>query len=1124
MFGLAMAASLVIYALFLTGIITVDMARPYVERALEARLGPGQTVQIGAITAERASDGGMLLQASNIVVRDPAGEVIALAPQAEVEMQNSLLPWIMRPRRVDLVGVKVTVVIDKDGAVAISTEGGRPLGAEPGKPTLPAPAPLADDAGGKRAGEAAMESAGGPLRFAALAAIADGIDRGGFDGGVLDQIGLKDGTLLVRSEISGRQWTFDDIDISVSRPAEGGVAFDLGSGGTGGRWSARATVGGLADGQRAVALRLRDLSPRDLLIAAGKADADLVATSPLSLDIAAHIDAAGTLLSSEGRAVIGAGDVQLGTDKASRFRLDEASVAFHFDPALHVINLQPVSIKAGPFTTQIVAVVNGSTDDGVWRIKIDSATANFAGGGPFAEKERPFVLDNVALEGEIDLANRRFTVLPGTLKGPQGGMTLGLVLDLGAADPFFSLTANMTPLPVNALKRMWPITAAPDVRKWVGDHVIAGDVAKADIALNMPLRAIGNPQIKLPPESIAINIQGTGAMLRPVPELPAIRGADVAVRVDARSAHVTATNGTVDTPEGRHMNLSNVVFDVPETAMLFPPAKVVVSLDGPASAAVELASMPPLRGVSNEQIDPESVHGTLTGTAQVNIKLSDHITPADVDYAFDADLSNFTADKVFLGQTLDDATVRAFMTPAATVLRGEGKIGGAPASFEFTRPKTGDPTFVLAATLDDAARTKLNLELAGVSGSIGVKLTGTIGPKSRVADVDVDLTGARLAELVPGWSKPPGRPARLTAKASSTSNGTKFENLVISGQGVDIRGTLELDAKAGLVSAYLPTFQLSDGDKASVKADNSDGVLRLTVRGEIIEARAFLKNLLQAPIAGRKNDKPFDVDLDVNLDVVVGNSGETLRNAVLKLSRRGGNLTAFSLGALVGRGGAVNGDLIANGGQPRLRVATSDAGALLRFVNLYPRIYGGDLWLDVDAPRGDGAPQAGVINMRDFVIRGEPGLDRLIAAAPARGDGRPSPGSAIAFQKLQVEFTRTAEQLDIRDGAIWGPAIGSTFDGNLDFANDRISVRGTYVPAYGLNNLFSRLPVLGFLLGGGPNEGLVGVTYEVVGPLNGPTLRVNPISAVAPGFLRKIFEFRQAPDPTPPALVPVPTR
>jgi hypothetical protein len=50
-------------------------------------------------------------------------------------------------------------------------------------------------------------------------------------------------------------------------------------------------------------------------------------------------------------------------------------------------------------------------------------------------------------------------------------------------------------------------------------------------------------------------------------------------------------------------------------------------------------------------------------------------------------------------------------------------------------------------------------------------------------------------------------------------------------------------------------------------------------------------------------------------------------------------------------------------------------------------------------------------------------------------------------------------------------------------------------------------PRRGSQSGGASNEGLVGITYEVVGTVAAPTLRVNPISAVAPGFIRKFFEF-----------------
>jgi len=63
------------------------------------------------------------------------------------------------------------------------------------------------------------------------------------------------------------------------------------------------------------------------------------------------------------------------------------------------------------------------------------------------------------------------------------------------------------------------------------------------------------------------------------------------------------------------------------------------------------------------------------------------------------------------------------------------------------------------------------------------------------------------------------------------------------------------------------------------------------------------------------------------------------------------------------------------------------------------------------------------------------------------------------------------------------------------------------VPMYGLNNLWGQIPLFGPLLGGGSNEGLIGVTYEVVGTTGQPVLRVNPISAIFPGVSRKIMEF-----------------
>jgi hypothetical protein len=108
---------------------------------------------------------------------------------------------------------------------------------------------------------------------------------------------------------------------------------------------------------------------------------------------------------------------------------------------------------------------------------------------------------------------------------------------------------------------------------------------------------------------------------------------------------------------------------------------------------------------------------------------------------------------------------------------------------------------------------------------------------------------------------------------------------------------------------------------------------------------------------------------------------------------------------------------------------------------------------------------------------------------------------------LRAEFTRQNGQLTIREGVVKGPTIGATIEGSIDYPGNQVRMSGTFVPMYGLNNMFGQIPIVGLFLGGGSNEGLIGVTYEVVGSPGQPVLRVNPISAMAPGVLRKIFEF-----------------
>ena len=297
---------------------------------------------------------------------------------------------------------------------------------------------------------------------------------------------------------------------------------------------------------------------------------------------------------------------------------------------------------------------------------------------------------------------------------------------------------------------------------------------------------------------------------------------------------------------------------------------------------------------------------------------------------------------------------------------------------------------------------------------------------------------------------------------------------------------------------------MSSDDKASLKAERlPDGPLKVTMRGDVYDGRSFIKTVMASSSDAKSRRTGIaDLDLDVKIGAVAGFHGEALRAMDLRLQRRAGLIKSFALNAKHGVDAALLGDLRGRaGGRQVLYFESADAGALLRFTDTYPRIFGGQMWAAMDPPTPNQAPQEGLLNIRDFAVRGEAALDRLVSGGPGMAP------AGVEFSRMRVDFIRSPGKFTVRDAVLRGPVMGATMDGVVDYAASDVRLRGTFVPLYGLNNMFGQIPIVGLFLGGGEKEGLVGITFEVVGPPGAPILRVNPFSPLAPGLVRKVFEF-----------------
>jgi hypothetical protein len=617
---------------------------------------------------------------------------------------------------------------------------------------------------------------------------------------------------------------------------------------------------------------------------------------------------------------------------------------------------------------------------------------------------------------------------------------------------------------------------------------------------------------------LSVEIVGSAVTLHPVAGLPPIRDADLNVRVNARTARVTLGKGTVDVSPGRRLAISNGVFEVPDTRKPAPPARVRFRMEGSVSAASELLALERLREFSGAPFDPAGTRGTLSAQIQLGMPLRPDLPKGSTDYTIAVDLANFTAEKMLFGQRVEAQSLKVAANNQRYEIKGDVRVAGAPAQIEY-RKVAGEPDaeIKLQVTLDEPARMRLGFDFGpAVFGPLPLKLNGRVTTGEREGgrfNVEADLTPVKVDNLLPGWVKPPGRQARAAFTLVHEKSGLRFDDFLLDGQGVLAKGAVEIDSSGELQSANFPIFATSDGDKASLKADRgTDGALRVVMRGDVYDGRNFLKTAMSGPGDPKVKGRHPDLDLDIKLGVVAGHNGETIRGLDLRLTRRAGRVRTFALNAKIGRDTVLLGDIrtrVSNG-RPVIYLETNDAGALFRFTDIYQRMVGGRLWLGMDPPTQDSSPQDGIVNVSNFSIRGESALDRVVSNNPQYQPRN----NAIDFTQARADFTRAPGRMSIRDGVLRGPTIGATIEGNIDYARDQVAVRGTLVPLYGLNNMFGQIPIVGLFLGGGSNEGIFGITYEVSGPTGNPQPKVNPISAIAPGLLRKFFEFRDAGDRT----------
>jgi hypothetical protein len=1076
--GLVLA--LAVGALFASGFVPLTGLQHYVASDLQKRLGPGWTVTASKAAIVRA-DGHAALQIRNAEFLHTSG-IGLRAPDADIRYDPfSLLSGQLRISSIDIHGVNLRLQVDRAGALSLDT----------GSSTV--------------AFEKPTEAAGPAVIEQAAAALGQLLDNDVLFPG-LDRVALTNAQLILVAPDGREKIALDRAAIKLTRLA---TVRELKLSGMTPAGPKDIVISSVRDeaGRQRLELRLNAFRLDSLEQLFVGPDASLLSGFPVSgvLGLRAADDGSKRLV---GSLVVGPGRVKVPDGADGSVSVDKLSVTLDADAALRRVNLPDISVEAGATRLKMEGVFE-RPDGPKWSL---SGTASGVIAGEGADPLQTISRGTMLLEGSgLDQAILKSMTVDGPLMSATGSGRAAQTSD----GPEVFIRLQSTNSQVRSLLAAWPPMISPIIRKLLVERVEAGLVENLELSLDMTAAAMraarnGDPS---PDESINVKVTGSGVRFVVGDGIPKLHDLSLTATGTGRTLALQASRGRIDLAKGRQLALSEGTFGIADTWAKRPIGRVGFRSQGSVDALAALLALPALREASPGQVDPDSVKGRIDLRSTASLPLVDNIKPSDVIVQSSGTISGLASDTLLGTEKLEAGNLIASFERGNLSLRGDARIGGTLAQIDLKQDGKGVGEAVVNMTVDQATRQRRGLGLGGaVTGPVALRVVKPLGRKPDVSPrFEVDLARAAIDGLLPGWTKPVGRAGRLTFTLDEDDDdGPDLSDLVLDSAPVLVRGKVELSNDGQLQKASFSQFRLSTGDDMRVDVRREGGVNKVTVRGQVADARPFLKPFTSSGASGKPPDGPDDVDVDLAIPILTGFNSEVIGNAVLKFGVRGKALRQLELSGRIGRA-PISVQHSREGAARRIRVRTDDGGAFLRYLDFYRRAFGGELIVDA-RPTDDSV--AGEVTFSNFRVRGEAALKRVIGEQFAQAPGQDgvrtgraaNSGDDVPFIRLKGSFVRNASRIEIKDGVIWGNEIGVSAQGSIDYARDRADIAGTFVPGYALNNAFSQVPILGPLLGGGRYEGLFAVNFRVAGSASSPTMSVNPLSALAPGILRRFVD------------------
>ena len=1120
------------------GPISLPGLVPTIEEAINGQLSDLR-VKVDDAILQRAADGpGVLFRLRNIRLIDVDGSVVAQAPLAAIGMSGAaLLSGRIAPGSVDFIGPKL-LFYASDNGLTLSFYRPSETDTEPLVPQTPAeggaaapeaPQPVPGESViAKRVTPQLPQPPGtspGP-RLDVTNTIAEVFERARRGNtSYLTRFGVKDAQVVLSQGGDETLWQVPDFSIDLEHKNQRSILVGQASvASTKGDWQLEFRTEQRPKRQSlSITALIQDLVPAGIAANLSGMKALQALDLPVTGETQAELTTDGKFLSGEANLELGRGYITPPWDTENPMAIDEGNLHLRYFKRNRVVEIEPSTLKWGNSHATISGEFRGREDDHgspSWTFKLKADDAVLAAEYGLA----PIKVDEWSAVGTVTPGAGRLTLSRFVIRSGEASIELaGSVVD-APDSPEVRLTGVVSPMSLDVLKQFWPKFLAGDARKWALESVHGGQVlgGKVDISL-LPgelarIESGGEPA----PEAVNVEVDFAGMSIDYIAKMPPILTGGAKLKVSGISFSVDIPEAKVVLPAGEEIALRDGRFYIPDLRSDPQQGEITFNANGPTANVLKLLDHEPLGYMQTVGLKPEYFGGTAEGSFVVNLPMREDLEFEHITLRGAARLNDAIASNVLGKIDVEGGTLDVNVTEQAMDVRGGILIKGVPAELSwqriFDQPDENQPPIKVSATLDEPAREVLGLKVSHlVRGPVPttISIARNAGGVQGLS-MQADLTQAQLVFGNMGWTKAPGRAATAQFNVVQAVDGsTDLTDFKILGDDIAIDGSISLDPEQRLKSFYFSDFSFDILTHMEITATVGEGnVLEVDAHGPSYNGKQFFQSLFSAGqlVENAEARDPFGVDLTARLGTVVGFYDTTLSDVRVTLKKRNGRLVALdATGELHGRN-PVAVKLEDSSAGRIIHAESRDAGSAFRLIGFYPKVDGGEASLEVNLDAGGAGTKSGTLWARNFAVLGDSVVSDVLtdpqSSAALGGLKRETRQSRIAFDQLRAPFSVGNGEFQLNDAYINGPALGATMRGRVNFKTQTVNLGGTYVPLYGLNSALGAIPILGNIFVGREGEGVVGITFAIQGQLTDPNVLVNPISVVAPGIFRQIFEFR----------------